>query len=176
MGFEYVVKDQGAPYFVTFTVHQWVDVFTRKIYSDLLIESIDYCQQHKGLKVYAWVIMSNHCHFILQAADENLSDVIRDFKKFTSKKIFKAIKDNPKESRRAWLLRALSYKEKIWFWKEGYHGEEIVSSDFFESKLNYIHMNPVKAGIVEKEEDYLLSSAGCYSGLRSSCIPIADYG
>ena len=49
--------------------------------------------------------MSNHCHLILRAQNENLSDVIRDFKKFTSKKIMKAIEENPKESRKNGFLK-----------------------------------------------------------------------
>jgi REP element-mobilizing transposase RayT len=53
----YRVYDQGGIYFVTFTVHQWVDVFTRSLYVDMLLENLKYCQQHRGLQVYAWVVM-----------------------------------------------------------------------------------------------------------------------
>jgi REP element-mobilizing transposase RayT len=152
MAFAYVVKNQRGVHFVTFTVHQWVDVFTRQIYIDELINSLRYCQKEKGLEIFAWVIMSNHCHLILRANGPNsLSDIIRDFKKHTSKAIYRAINDNIHESRRNWLLKVLSFEEKIWFWEEGYHGEEIISQEFFDSKLNYIHLNPVHAGIVEKK-------------------------
>jgi putative transposase len=136
MGFSYVVKDQGAVHFVTFTVHQWVDLFTRSEYVDILIKSLKYCQAKKGLEIYAWIIMSNHCHLIIRAKNENLSDIIRDFKKFTSKAIYKAIEDNNSESRKEWLLKVLKYKDKIWLWKEGYHGEEILSKDFYNPKSN----------------------------------------
>ena len=87
-------------HFVTFTVHQWADVFTRSIYVDILLDNLTYCQKHKGLKIYAWVIMNNHCNLIINADNNNLSDIIRDLKKFTSKAIFKAIEKNDKESRR----------------------------------------------------------------------------
>lgn len=76
---------------------------------ELLLESLKYCQEEKGLEIYAWVIMSNHCHLIVRAKNENLCDIIRDFKKFTSKKIMKAIEANPKESRKAWLTKVLRY-------------------------------------------------------------------
>ena len=56
MSFEYRVKDQFGLYFVTFTVHQWVDVFTRKDYVDVLLESLKFCQKNKGLKIYGWEI------------------------------------------------------------------------------------------------------------------------
>ena len=143
MAFAYVVKNQEALHFVTFTVHQWADVFTRQTYVDVIIESLRYCQKEKGLEVFAWVIMSNHIHLILRASGKNsLSDIIRDFKKHTSKAIFRAINNNVQESRKTWLLKVLSHEQKIWFWEEGYHAEEIITKEFFESKLNYIHMKP----------------------------------
>jgi hypothetical protein len=73
-------------------------------------------------------------------------------------------------------LKVLNYQGRIWFWEEGYHGEEIYSLDFFDSKLTYIHQNPVRAGIVEKEEDYLNSSAGALYGIRSSKIKLSAFG
>lgn len=175
MPFSYTIRDQGAVHFVTFTVHQWVDVFTRKVYIDELLESLRFCQKNKGLEIFAWVVMSNHCHLIVRAKNENLSDVIRDFKKFTSKKIYKSIEDNKQESRKNWLPKVLMYDNRIWFWKEGYHGEEIWSQNFFDVKLNYIHQNPVRAGFVEKEEEYLWSSAGDLYGVRKGPIDINDY-
>ena len=83
MAFSYQIQDQGAVHFVTFTVHQWVDVFTRDIYREKIVESLRYCQIYKGLEIFSWVLMTNHCHLILRAKEENLSDIIRDFKKFT---------------------------------------------------------------------------------------------
>jgi REP element-mobilizing transposase RayT len=175
MGFAYQIKDQGAVHFVTFTVHQWADVFTRPAYIDILIENLSYCQKEKGLEIFAWVIMTNHCHLIIRARNENLSDVIRDFKKFTAKTIYKAIETNHQESRKNWLLQVLSYEDKIWFWEESYHGEEIYTQAFFDSKMDYIHQNPVRAGIVEKEEEYLNSSAGEIYGVRESKLLLSEF-
>lgn len=131
-------------YYVTFTVHQWADVFTRSMYIDIIIDSLRYCHKEKGLKIYAWVIMSNHIHMIMRSETNNLSDIIRDFKKYTSSKIVKAIESNKKESRRNWLLWLLKKDDKIWFWEEDYHGVEIKSPDFFEPILNYKHLNPIR--------------------------------
>ena len=177
MAFAYIVKNQTEVHFVTFTVHQWADVFSRQTYIDELINSLRYCQQEKGLEIFAWVIMSNHCHLILRATGNNrLSDIIRDLKKHTSKSIYKAIEENVHESRKSWLLRVLSHEGRIWFWEEGYHGEEIISTEFFESKLNYIHLNPVRAGIVEKEEEYFNSSAGDLYGIRKGKLLLSRFG
>lgn len=96
----YKIRDQQGIYFITFAVVEWVDVFTRKEYADIIIENLRYCIQHKGLKLYAWCIMSNHVHLIASAEQGNLSDILRDFKKFTSKAIIEAIQNNKDESRK----------------------------------------------------------------------------
>jgi putative transposase len=96
----YKIRDQHAVHFITFAVVEWVDVFTRRTYSDIVIQSIFYCINNKGLKLHGWCIMTNHLHLIISAPNGNLSDILRDFKKFTSKEIITAIENNKQESRR----------------------------------------------------------------------------
>ena len=110
-GDKYIINDQAGCYFVTFTVIHWIDIFTRKEYRDLIVESLNYCIANKGLQVYAWVIMSNHIHLIASVKDKSgiLSSVIRDFKKYTSRKISLAIQTIG-ESRREWILKAINKK------------------------------------------------------------------
>ncbi len=160
MGFAYKIIDQQGIHFITATVVQWVDVFTRKEYADIVIGSLKHCQEKKGLCIYGWVIMSNHLHMNASCKEGyELSDALRDFKKFTSKQIVNAIENNPRESRKNWMLWLLKNKEDVTFWQPGNHPEEIRTMDFFEQKLKYIHQNPVRAGIVELEEEYIYSSA-----------------
>jgi REP element-mobilizing transposase RayT len=172
MAFAYTIKDQGATHFLTFTVHQWADVFTRSQYVDIYLDSLLHCQREKGLLVYGWVVMTNHVHLIVRASQENLSDIVRDHKKYTAKKIYEAIMANERESRKAWLPLVLNYKDHIWFWEEGYHGAAIYSESFFLTKLKYLHENPVKAGLVEAPEHYLYSSAGDYASVRKGRLSI----
>jgi len=65
----YVVRDRNLPHFLTFTVVDWVDVFTRKSYRDTVIECLDFCMKKKGMILYSYVIMSNHIHLIIQSKD-----------------------------------------------------------------------------------------------------------
>ena len=82
-------------YFVSFATVGWIDVFTRREYKDILIESLAFCQKNKGLILYCYVLMSNHIHLIGKAQEGfELSWIIRDFKKYTSKQIIKAIEEN----------------------------------------------------------------------------------
>lgn len=172
MGLTYTIKNQEGQYFITCTVHQWADVFTRELYKEILLDSIRHCQKHKGLQVYGWVLMSNHIHMIISSSENKLSDIIRDFKKYTATKIVEAISSNKNESRKGWIIWLLVKEEEISFWQDGYHGEEIFTVDLFETKLNYIHLNPVRAGLVEKEEEYPYSSCGDYYGTRKGKLDL----
>ena len=161
----------GYLYFLTLTVVDWVDIFTRPVYKHILLDSIRYCQREKGLEVIAWCLMTNHIHLIASAKEEtNLSDILRDFKKFTSKALIKAIKEEP-ESRRQWLLDRFAFsgtldpKIKYYkFWQEGNEAKEIHTNAFLDQKLNYIHQNPVRAEIVSEPEHYHYSSVVDYAG------------
>ncbi len=94
-------------YFVTLTVVYWIDVFTRPIYKDIIVNNLYYCQKNKGLEIFSYVIMTNHLHLILRSQQKPLSDTLRDFKTYTSKELFKAIKNNPQESRKDWILKLM---------------------------------------------------------------------
>lgn len=165
----YKILNKEGIHFITFAVAEWVDVFTRKEYKDILIESLKYCQKERGLQIYSWCIMSNHVHLVVSASNHDTSEIVRDFKKFTSKEIIKAIKNHSGESRKEWMLEifrkagaANSRNDSYQFWRQDNHPKELFSSGFTSQKLEYIHNNPVEAGIVEKAEEYLYSSARDY--------------
>ncbi|MEP6675197.1 MAG: transposase [Ferruginibacter sp.] len=117
----------------------------------------------------AFVIMSNHIHLIARTQQHFLlSDFIRDFKRHTHKTMIPVIQSEL-ESRRLWMLHQFQYygsrhtpDQDFQIWTNNSHPEELVSAEMTLSKLNYIHQNPVRAGIVEVPEHYLYSSAANY--------------
>jgi putative transposase len=175
MAFTYRIYNQQGVYFITCTVNQWVDVFTRTEYINILLNSLKFCQKQKGLEILSWVVMTNHIHLIISTHKDNLSDIIRDFKKFTASQIVNSISENTKESRKSWLLWLLKKDDEITFWQEGYHAEEVTSINFLNVKQDYIHNNPVRAGLVEKEEEYLYSSCGQIYGVRKGLLELTDF-
>ncbi|HZK08854.1 MAG TPA: transposase [Bacteroidales bacterium] len=168
----YRISDQNKTYFLTFQIVGWVDLFTRKVYRDIVIDSLKFCQEKKGLNLFAYVIMSNHMHLLAQSENDDLSGIIRDFKRFTSRQFIDFI-ENGSESRRDWLRVVFAYhgmlksNQENQIWTHENHAELIYSQKFIEQKVNYIHNNPVKSGIVVKPEDYLYSSARNYADLES---------
>jgi len=157
---------------MTDTVVDWIDIFTRPTYKHIILESMQYCMQHKGLKIHAWVLMSNHLHTIV-SCEENvkIGNIWRDFKKFTSKKILATLENDTTESRREWILDRFAFRasndnrlKQYKCWQDG-NGEQLIfSDDYLQQKLNYIHNNPVKAEYVNTPEEYRYSSAIDYTG------------
>ncbi|MDP4223588.1 MAG: transposase [Bacteroidota bacterium] len=173
MSGKYRIYDQTKPHFLTLTVVGWVDLFARKDYKYIIIDSLRYCQHKKGLDIYGYSLMSSHLHMIARASGSiTLSEILRDFKKFTSKALIKRILEG-EESRRDWMLGIFKGAGKCHYniWQDGNHPEEITSNKFFDEKLDYIHNNPVAELIVERPEDYYFSSARNYASL-SNCLDI----
>ena len=170
MGLKNPVHTEGI-YFVTITVVDWVDVFTRPSYRYDIVDSLRFCQQKKGLELYAWVLMSNHLHLLASAADGfHLSNILRDFKRHTSTTITRRILTEP-ESRRRWMMNQFEFSgrydpkiDSYRFWQEGNEAKETFSPVFMMQKLQYIHDNPVRAELVDYPEQYRFSSARNYAG------------
>jgi len=167
----YFIGDQYATYFLTFTVVDWVDVFTRLKYKLVITDALRYCQEKKSLIVYSWVLMSNHLHIICKTdSPQKLSDVIRDFKQYTAKQILELIQ-NGNESRKEWMLYRFKYAGRFdkriinyRFWQDKSHPVLMDDNKKITQRINYIHDNPVKSGLVVNPEDYLFSSAKNYAG------------
>ena len=105
MSTKYKIRNQEAMHFISFATVEWMDVFTRPLYKKVIIESLKYCQEKKGMILYAWCLMTNHMHMILSTEGKNNQEIItKDFKKYTSKKCLDLIKTNNSESRRNWML------------------------------------------------------------------------
>ena len=172
MSTAYKIQDKEGAYFLTFQIVGWVDIFTRKIYKDFVIDSLKYCQENKGLQLFAYVIMSNHIHLVSRSEKGDLSGFIRDFKNFTSTKIIEIL-NNGIESRKDWMKMVFEYhgkfkkKQHYQIWTNDNHSEILYSPQFITQKIDYIHNNPVRAGIVSNPEDYLYSSARNYAKLDS---------
>ena len=170
----YRIGNQHSVYFITFTVTDWVDVFTRLNYKNIIADSLEYCRKNKGLKLFAWCLMTNHIHMVCTTEPPfEMSDFVRDFKKFTAKALLHDIQSLP-ESRRDWVLYRFEFAGKYdkrikqyRFWQDKSHPIELITTEMIDQRINYIHENPVKAGIVTVAEDYLYSSARNYAGLSS---------
>ncbi len=174
MSSKYKIQDHQALHFITFATVQWVDALSRPVCKHIVVDSLLYCQREKSLVLYAFVIMSNHVHLIASALEgKNLSDILRDFKKYTSKQLLKEIAENPQESRKNWLMWIFksageknSNNKSFQFWQQDNRPIQLSTNEMIDQRLDYIHENPVKEELVWKADHYPFSSAANYAGRK----------
>ncbi len=160
----YKIIHPELPHFVTLTVLHWIPVFTRPDTVNILLDSLRFLSR-EGLKVYAWVVLENHCHLVLQsqALDRDIARV----KSFSARKIIQYLS----ERHICQILDQLAFYKKAHkgdrayqFWQEGVHPELIQNDAMMRQKIDYIHQNPVKRGYVDEAEHWRYSSARDYAG------------
>ena len=181
MSGKYRIGEDGILHFITFSVVYWIDALTRTEYKDIFLESLRYCIKEKGLLVHAWVIMSKHVHLIIRCKGEanRLSNNLRDCKKYTSRKIMDAIQNNPRESRREWMIEKFAQAGKLnsnnvhcQFWQQDNHPVQLITNFMIEQRLRYLHENPVRALLVLEPQEYVFSSAVDYYTNRRGRLAI----
>ncbi len=166
-------------YFVTFTVVDWLPIFTRPEPIEIVNNSLQFCHANRQLRIHSYVIMPNHIHLII--SDENydnerLGKTLVDFRKFTGHKLADYIDANLSESL-AQSIRANQLTDRIrQIWKSGWHAEALSTEKFLTQKVNYIHENPVRKGLVKLPEHWPHSSAGYWINGDEPEIPITLFG
>jgi len=160
-------------YFVTLTVTDWIDVFTRRQYCDFIIENLKWNQQHKKLNIYVYVIMTNHIHMVANVTDGLLGDVLGQFKTYTSKQLYKMIAENLQESRKEWMIKAFDRAGKYnplntnhQFWQNGNYPVLLYTPAVIQQKIDDIHDSPVVAGFVGSAHEFWYSSANPESPVK----------
>lgn len=168
----YVITEPDKPHFLTCTVMEWLPIFTRPPTVQIILESWRYLREHEGLRLYGYVILENHLHFVAQA--ERLDLCSSRFKSYTAKRIIEYLA----EQRVDFLLNRLRFSKRAHkadreyqFWQEGSHAELLWNDAMMREKLEYIHANPVKRGYVDKPEHWRYSSARNYTG-EAGLIPV----
>lgn len=179
MSTKYKFHNPQGIYFVSFSVINWIDLFVRNEYRDIMLDSWRYCCKNKGMDLYAWVIMTSHIHMIMGASKDNPETIMRDMKRWTSIRLKQAIQSNPKESRKDWMLQQMeeagrqnSNNVNYQLWRQDNHPIELYTQEVTLQKLEYIHNNPVEAGFTDVAENYLYSSARNYYGNSKGLIEI----
>ncbi len=160
----YKIIDPKLPHFITCTVLHWIPVFTRPATVGILLDSLQFLMAD-GLKVYAYVILENHLHLVVQS--EQLDRDIARFKSYTAKQLIAYLSENKVSQ----ILEQLAFYKKVHkkdnayqFWQEGCHPEWIQNNEMMQQKVDYIHQNPVKRGYVDLPEHWRYSSARNYLG------------
>lgn len=165
--------DPQACSYITFNTVDWVDIFVRPVYKQIIVDELNCYIVSKGLIVYAWCLMSNHLHLLARNSDPGgLARIEREFKRVTTNKILEALEDET-DLRKEWMLNrfeqcshSLKRLEKYQLWQTCSNPSFIDFKQVFKlkEKVLHIHENPVRDRIVDRPEDYVFSSARDYAG------------
>jgi len=148
---------EGHIYYITTVVYNRLPIFTRPSFIIPLIDSLNFYRYKQEFKILGYVIMPDHIHLIIWPFGKSTpSDITRDYKKFTSTRI---IRQAEVEGIGKWVSAFQVAGEKTGrsdnkVWQDSYWDENVYTERFLRQKLNYIHRNPVRAGLVENLADY----------------------
>jgi REP element-mobilizing transposase RayT len=169
-----VVKGDGRSYLCTCACTLWLPLFNAgPHYFQIVLDSLRFCRQSKGLTLHAYVLMIDHLHLIVR--HEDISALMRDFKSWTSRQIRQQIE----QEKRTDLLRLLEMSaphggspQEYKVWQDGFHPKGIESDTMLLQKIQYVHNNPVRKGFVAAPEDWRFSSARNYLAGDNSILEI----
>ncbi len=152
---------QNPPEFITITCLEWKRVLKDDRFKDIIISSLSFLSNTKRVTIYAFVLMQNHIHLIWRIHREHRREIVqRDFLRFTSKEILSVLKNENSPLQKALSVKAKDRKYQVW--ERNSRKTPLYSATMIWQKINYIHLNPVRAGLCEGPEDYTYSSAGFY--------------
>ena len=150
-----------CPQFFTATIHEWQHLLADNNHKDIIIDSLKFLVTNKRIELNAFVIMSNHIHLIWQPLFGHLpSSIQASFMKYTAQQLKRSLIKNNENGLAGFKVN--KYDREYQLWKREPLSIELISQDLFNQKLEYIHSNPVSAGLCEKPEDYYYSSAKFY--------------
>ncbi len=163
----YRITENASIYFVTFTIVDWLPVFIEEQTCKIVTDSLNFCVRNKSLRVNAYVIMPNHLHAVVfdgEFQSERLKHTLDDFRKFTGRQLADHCDARFPPAYGETFRRRAGEDRQRRVWQPTQHPEAIVSEKFWAQKVNYIHQNPVRKGLVREPEAWRFSSAGYWAG------------
>ena len=148
-------------YYITTVVYSRLPIFTRSTFVIPWVDSLNFYRYKQEFKVLGYVIMPDHVHLIIWPfGDSTVSDVMRDYKEFTAKRVIRqaeveGVTHWVRDFRQAGQETSRS-QNKVW--QDSYWDENVYTERVLRKKLNYVHRNPLHAGLAERPADYPYSS------------------
>lgn len=152
---------EGSIYYITSVIHNRLNIFVAPSFVIPIIDSLNYYRYQYATKIIGYVIMPDHIHLLIfPQVEQAVTDFMRDFKRFTSGRITRQAKV---ENKKEWIEKfeqagAETERAEYKVWQDSFWEQCIYTEGFLQQKLNYIHLNPVRAGIVKEPNEYPYSS------------------
>jgi len=153
-----VSRDNPA-YYLTSVAHQRLPIFQTDTIKQLVCNAFNEARTSGGIKIFGYVIMPDHTHVITDSA-RDIASTLRFLNGISAKRIIDHLKANDLEGSLAKLrIQERENKHKHSVYEHHPNALRITGEDTLWQKVQYIHLNPVRAGLVEHPDDYLFSSS-----------------
>ena len=172
MAHRFLISQDSPVLYITIVTKDRLPIFKTNPMKQLLCRAIDEARKSAGFLLFAYVVMLDHMH-LLTSRPSTTSNVLRVLKGITAHRLIDHLKANNYLSSLAKLQhqeRSRNYKYSLWQTEKNVL--PIFSEGMFREKLNYIHQNPVRAGMRETATEYLWSSARIWRGLQIENEPL----
>ena len=169
-----VMRGGPYPHLITCTIVRWLPIFVSGPYFDIVLSSLEHLRQNRGLSIHVYVVMPSHLHALVTAHRDDLSAIVRDFKKFTSRATY-ALAESEGNDLVTWLFQRTAKNDprsRFKVWQDEFHPKAIDVPEVFLQKAEYIHLNPVRKGLVKEPESWYYSSAAAYASGRDDPLSI----
>ncbi len=158
-----ISKDSPALFFTSVTKDR-LPVFRTGVIKEIACRALDEGRRSGAFLLLAYVIMLDHLHWISDS-ERKPADILRFVDGIMSHRVIQFLKDGDHQSSLEKLRIARkkrNYGHSLW----EHHSKTLLltGESALMQKVNYIHQNPVRAGLVERAEDYRWSSARCWTG------------
>ena len=173
----YQIQEGMYVYFITFTIKDWLPIFINPETIEIITESLRYSIDHKHLRINAYVIMPNHLHMIVFDEDfdnDRLKKCLIEFRKYTGHLLADYIDQHLPNTLSRIIHETNQNDRRRQVWQRDWYAEGIIGEEFWELKINYIHMNPVRKGFVDLPEQWRNSSARFWLDGEDVELPITD--
>jgi putative transposase len=167
------ISPDAAVYFVTYSVVDWLPVFVSETAFNIITNSLNYCHDHKGLNINAYVIMPTHLHAIVfdrEYDSHRLEGTLIDFRKFTGRQLSDYCAEHMPHCFTQVLRASAGDDRERRFWQSSRHPVALESEKFWQQRFDYLHENPCRKALVHRADHWRYSSAGYY--LSDGRIPV----
>jgi REP element-mobilizing transposase RayT len=161
-------------HYVTCVTYRRIPIFRSDSAANLLIEALVETKKRSRMKLIGYVVMPDHTHLILNPLDCDISKLMNSIKSASARSIIDWLIHNHHHQSLSKLELAVAQKRSHTHavWQKGFSSIDLWSPKFVRQKLDYIHANPVRAGLCEHPAKWKWSSYRAYLPHDPGGVPI----
>ncbi len=161
-------------HFVTARTNRRLKLFRHPTLSHEFLKALQELRQEHSFSLYAYVLMPDHVHLLVQPSNGQISELMKKIKSLAARKIVARLKAENRQTTLAALRKTTTGRKRHTFrvWQDGFHTVELWSGWMIKKKVDYLHSNPLRKGLVKSAKDYPWSSFQAFHGIGRGAVSL----